>query len=169
MESPTEARARRPAWLRALILAILSVVVLFVVEVVVRFFDSRLAFTLGSGWEWLAWILLLAGTVLIIAAQAVFLPIGGATGGPWDPTQHLVARGIYRRMRNPIYLGAGLLLFGVALFRASPTYLALAFFFLPAMHLFVVYIEEPITERRFGASYRAYRDQVPRWFPHLQQ
>ncbi len=163
MSSSTETRARRPAWQRAVILAALSVVVLFVLEVVVRFFDARIPFTLPNGWEWLGWILALAGAALILAAQAVFLP----TGGPWDPTQRLVARGIYRWTRNPIYIGASLLLFSVALFRASPTYLALAILFIPAIHLFVVYFEEPITERRFGTGYREYKERVPRWLPHF--
>ncbi len=167
MAEPIQTPARRPAWLRALILVLVSVVVLVVLEGVVRFFDPRLSFTLPDGLEWLAWSLLVAGGGLIVAAESVFLPIGRATGGPWDPTQHLVARGIYRWMRNPIYVGAGLLLFSVALFRASPTYLALAILFIPAIHLFVVYVEEPVTERRFGASYREYKARVPRWVPHL--
>jgi len=100
----------------------------------------------------LAWPLLVLGAVLILAAKYSLVTVGHATGAPANPPRWLVATGVYRLVRNPIYLGAGLRLFGMAFFGGSPTLLLVACVFLPAIHAIVVLSEEPRTERRFGAE-----------------
>jgi protein-S-isoprenylcysteine O-methyltransferase Ste14 len=77
----------------------------------------------------------------------------------------VVAVGPYRWVRNPIYIGALLVVVGEAwLFLSLPLLAyggAMAIFF----HLFVVSYEEPTLRRRFGSSYREYQRIVPRWIP----
>jgi len=105
------------------------------------------------------------GMALIGWAEATLLRTARSTGGFGDPPMLLVARGPYRHVRNPIYLGAFALLLGISLWRGSATLLAAALVFLPLMHLFLVRVEEPATRRRLGAAYDDYLNRVPRWLP----
>ena len=140
-------------------------ILVLALDLPIRMLDARLGLALPSELEWMGWLCLLAGVLLIVAAEWVFIAVGGGTGAPGNPPGRLVSQGIYRRVRNPIYIGAFLELLGVALDRSSATYLAISVIFLALIHLFVVYVEEPRTELRFGGSYRQYRATVPRWVP----
>jgi protein-S-isoprenylcysteine O-methyltransferase Ste14 len=87
------------------------------------------------------------------------------TPAPIDPPKELVARGLYRYSRNPMYVGVLSMIAAQALFFASqPTLLYAALVFL-LFHGFVVFYEEPTLARSFGAGYQRYRDTVPRWIP----
>jgi len=94
-----------------------------------------------------------------------FATAGRGTPAPIDPPKFLVARGLYRVVRNPMYVGILLILMGESLVFESFTVLRYAvgvwFFF----YLFVVLYEEPELRRKFGASYEEYRASVPRWIP----
>ena len=127
--------------------------------------DKLLPFELPTVSQIPCWILLITGIILIVLGEAAFLTRGGATGAPSDPTKHLVVTGIYRWVRNPIYLGGTLVLLGVALARQSPTLLLAGLLFLPVMHFTVVRGEEQRLERDFGAEYLEYKHSVPRWTP----
>lgn len=125
--------------------------------------DSIWPFALPSIPEPISWFFLLAGIFLIVLAEVSFLTRGRATGAPGDPTRRLVISGIYRWVRNPIYLGGASILLGVALFRRSPTLLLAACLLLPILHLVVVFKEERRLERDFGGEYLEYKRNVPRW------
>jgi protein-S-isoprenylcysteine O-methyltransferase Ste14 len=127
--------------------------------------DRFWPFTLPRPLEPLAWPLVILGAFLILAAEFSFLFVGRATGAPGNPPRKLVATGLYRWARNPIYLGDAALLFGVACFYGSPNLFLIALAFLPAMHVMVVLVEEPRTERRLGAGYVSYKQNVSRWLP----
>jgi protein-S-isoprenylcysteine O-methyltransferase Ste14 len=114
-----------------------------------------------------AWPLLAAGAILIVAAAYTLVKHSGATGAPGDPTLKLVTTGPYGWIRNPIYAGDALLLIGVAFLARSPTFLAVSFAFPPCIDLFVRSVEEPRAERRFGERYVDYKRDVPRWIPRL--
>lgn len=94
-----------------------------------------------------------------------FATFGRGTPLPLDAPKRLVARGLYRFVRNPMYVGVLLVLLGQALwFESVRTVwyaLAAALFF----HLFVVVYEEPTLERKFGESYAEYCKKVSRWIP----
>jgi protein-S-isoprenylcysteine O-methyltransferase Ste14 len=113
-------------------------------------------------------ILMAAGVAMIAWTVALFASVGRGTLAPWDPTQRLVARGPYRRVRNPMITGVGAILLGeVAL--AGSAWLAAWFAFFVALNaLYIPLVEEPGLIRRFGDDYRAYRERVPRWLPRLR-
>ncbi len=113
-----------------------------------------------------------AGAIVAAVGAAVatwciltFALVGKGTPAPFDPPRRLVARGPYRHVRNPMYLGAALALSGAALFYEAGALWAYAVAFLVLMHLLVVYYEEPTLRRSFGADYDAYCRQVRRWRP----
>ena len=108
---------------------------------------------------------ILLGASIYLWCAWDFTFAGRGTPAPIDPPKELVARGLYRHVRNPMYVGVLSILFGEALFFESRTlfeYAAIAFIF---FYLFVVLYEEPGLEQKFGESYQRYRQTVPRWLP----
>jgi len=108
-----------------------------------------------------------AGAVVALWCIFTFAAIGKGTPMPLDPPRHLVIRGPYRFVRNPMYIGGGLALASAALFYWSWPLLAYAGLFFVATHLFVLSYEEPTLRRTFGPDYEAYCRQVHRWRPSL--
>jgi protein-S-isoprenylcysteine O-methyltransferase Ste14 len=102
---------------------------------------------------------LLGNTMRLLARQ------GEGTLAPWDPTRRLVVEGVYQHVRNPMLSGVFLILLGEAIWRRSPRLLGWFAFFVAGNLLYVPHVEEPSLERRFGADYRQYKEQVPRWIP----
>lgn len=94
-----------------------------------------------------------------------FAVIGRATPAPIDPPKHLVARGLYRWVRNPMYVGVWCILAAWAVTFRSGAIVEYGIVVALCFHLFVVTVEEPLLRRRFGASYEAYYRAVPRWLP----
>lgn len=113
----------------------------------------------------LTWPLFVAGTLLITLSLITLLTVAHASGAVGDAPDRLVTAGLFRYMRNPIYVGVGLLLFGVASYCQSPTFLLVALAFLPAIDMYVRRVEEPRLEARFGEEYIEYKRVVPRWIP----
>jgi protein-S-isoprenylcysteine O-methyltransferase Ste14 len=106
-----------------------------------------------------------AGAALAVTCVLTFALVGHGTPAPFDPPRRLVVRGPYAWVRNPMYLGAGLVLGGAALYYQS---IALASFwlaFVATTVLFVHLYEEPALRRQFGAEYEAYCAAVHRWWP----
>jgi protein-S-isoprenylcysteine O-methyltransferase Ste14 len=106
-----------------------------------------------------------AGAVIAVSCILTFALVGRGTPAPFDPPRRLVARGLYRYVRNPMYLGAGLALAGAALFYGSVVLAGYAVAFLAVMHLFVVLYEEPTLRESFGDDYESYCRRVRRWWP----
>jgi protein-S-isoprenylcysteine O-methyltransferase Ste14 len=119
-------------------------------------------------WRLIAAILLIAaGLAPLFESIVRFIIVGRGTLVPTTPTVHLVVSGLYRYVRNPMYVGVTLSLIGEALlFRSDGLLIFLAAGCL-AMHLFVCLYEEPALTRQFPADYPAYRNCVPRWLPRL--
>jgi protein-S-isoprenylcysteine O-methyltransferase Ste14 len=110
-------------------------------------------------------VLMVIGAALTAACVATFVVRGQGTPAPFDPPRAFVASGPYRWVRNPMYIGAFLLLAGYALCAVSFAALLVPLALLGAAHVFVVLYEEPVLEKRFGESYREYRRTTPRWIP----
>lgn len=105
------------------------------------------------------------GAAILLWCALNFAKIGKGTPAPFDPPKNLVMTGLYRSVRNPMYLAAELVLVGQAMLFESLTILVYAALMWLIFHLFVVYYEEPNLKGKFGAAYEEYCDAVPRWIP----
>ena len=97
-----------------------------------------------------------------------FFSAGRGTISPVDPPKHLVARGLYRYVRNPMYVAVVTILIGEAIFFRSMPILIEAAVFLVLANLFVALYEEPTLRRQFGESYERYTQTVGRWIPRYR-
>ncbi|MBY5993193.1 methyltransferase family protein [Ferrimonas balearica] len=104
--------------------------------------------------------------VTILVAGALAFRRADTTVNPTTPeaSRQLVVQGIYRRSRNPMYLGMLALLLGWGLFLASPAALALLPAFVLYLNRFQIQPEERALRARFGADFDRYCQQVGRWF-----
>lgn len=130
----------------------------------VRAYDTG---ALPPGSELFGEVLMIAGSLVVASCWLAFIIRGQGTPAPFDPPQFFVAVGPYKYVRNPMYLGAFLLLAGGGLYLRSSSMVIFAFIWIAVVHLFVVAIEEPGLRRRFGATYEDYCRRVRRWTPRL--
>ena len=112
-------------------------------------------------------ILIIVGVPGLVDSFARFALEGLGTPAPIAPTQKLVVTGLYRYVRNPIYIAVVAVILGQALLFGDSRLLwygaGLWLFF----HVWVVAIEEPGLEQTFGAEFETFRTNVPRWIPRL--
>jgi protein-S-isoprenylcysteine O-methyltransferase Ste14 len=124
------------------------------------------------GWDAIDLLGVLVGLVGLAMAVACFVRFvreGRGTPAPSAPTEELVVGGLYRYLRNPMYVGVGLAIAGQCLaFRSLSLVVWLALFTV-AVTAFVVAYEQPTLRARYGASYDAYRRSVPAVVPRLHQ
>ena len=119
----------------------------------IRYLGAPLITVGASGLVWCIW---------------QFFAEGRGTLAPVDPPKELVVHGLYRVVRNPMYVSVMLVLLGEALYFWSLGILIEAGIFLVATHLFIVFYEEPYLRRQFGASYEKYLQSVGRWIPRFR-
>jgi protein-S-isoprenylcysteine O-methyltransferase Ste14 len=116
-------------------------------------------------WQYLSLLLIIVGTGIVIWCIRDFAVVGRGTLAPIDPPKHLVVRGPYRYVRNPMYVGVVSILLGEALLLGSLALLGYAAAYFVIVHLFVMFYEEPALRRQFGESYESYCRRVHRWVP----
>ena len=109
------------------------------------------------------WAAIGVGASIYLRAVSAFVLQGRGTPAPIAPPQLLVVSGMYRYVRNPMYLGVICVLFGEAVAFSSPTLVVYTAAVALLFHLFVVLYEEPRLRKQFGESYDLYRTDVPRW------
>src|SRR5258708_33216923 len=112
-------------------------------------------------------VLAAAGAAALLAAFAQFAIQGRGTPAPPAPTEQLVVRGLYRYVRNPMYLAVLAVITGHALLLGRPVLLGYAAAVAAAVIAFVYGYEQPTLARPYGAQYQAYRKAVPGWWPRL--
>jgi protein-S-isoprenylcysteine O-methyltransferase Ste14 len=112
-------------------------------------------------------LLIAAGVGFLLHAFARFVIEGLGTPAPVAPPKRLVVGGVYRYVRNPMYLAVGSTIVGQALLLGQPELLAYAAAFGAVVLCFVRLYEEPLLARQFGESYETYRRAVPGWLPRL--
>jgi protein-S-isoprenylcysteine O-methyltransferase Ste14 len=113
--------------------------------------------------------LIAVGGIMVIVACVRFVTEG--MGIPWPlavTSGKLIVGGVYRYVRNPIYLAAAVAIIGQALLLSRPVLLIYVAGFLAFCVAFVHWFEEPLLAERFGADYEAYRKQVPGWWLRLR-
>src|SRR5215469_6876122 len=109
-----------------------------------------------------------AGAAVLLGAFAQFAIQGRGTPAPPAPTELLVVRGLYRHVRNPMYLAVLAVITGQAIVLGRPVLLGYAAGVGAVFVAFVYGYEQPALARRYGAQYEAYRRAVPGWWPRLR-
>jgi protein-S-isoprenylcysteine O-methyltransferase Ste14 len=113
-------------------------------------------------------ILLFAGLITLIVAFVRFVVEGLGTPAPIAAPERLVVGGLYRYVRNPMYVALLAAIVGQALFLGQLGLLVYAAALWLISATFVRWYEEPDLYGRFGAEYDAYRRAVPAWWPRLR-
>ena len=108
---------------------------------------------------------IVAGAVIYLWCAWDFTFAGKGTPAPIDAPRNLVAHGLYRYVRNPMYVGVLSILFGEALWFWSKSLAQYGLIVLAFFYMFVILFEEPVLRAKFGDSYRKYCEMVPRWIP----
>jgi protein-S-isoprenylcysteine O-methyltransferase Ste14 len=115
----------------------------------------------------LAPLLWLPGIAILLWSMRQFVVEGEGTPAPAEPPRELVVHGLYRYVRNPMYVGVISVLKGHFLWFQTARHLLYLWALFLLFHGFIVLYEEPALKRKFGESYERYMQQVPRWFPRL--
>jgi protein-S-isoprenylcysteine O-methyltransferase Ste14 len=117
----------------------------------------------------LALLLIGAGTILLILCIVDFARVGRGTLSPVDPPTRLVVRGLYRYVRNPMYLSVTAILLGEVVLTRSRGLAGYWAAWFALVNAFVIGYEEPTLRRQFGQSYEDYTRQVGRWLPMFRR
>jgi len=131
-----------------------------------------LAFRLAdvTPWRWLGGIPSMAGFAVALRCVWDFGWTGRGTPAPVAPPQRLVVVGFYRSVRNPMYVGfaTGWIGLWIIFAHANAEMIAVVAAIALAVHLFVIFYEEPTLRSKFGTDYEEYCRHVRRWWPRLR-
>jgi protein-S-isoprenylcysteine O-methyltransferase Ste14 len=108
------------------------------------------------------------GLLLLVVTIRLFIRIGKGTLAPWNPTNNLVAEGVYGYVRNPMISGISSIILGESILLGSWTVLAWFVVFVIVNTIYFKLSEEPGLVKRFGNDYCRYRANVPMWIPRLK-
>jgi protein-S-isoprenylcysteine O-methyltransferase Ste14 len=120
-----------------------------------------------AGLRYFGVIPILLGAAIILWCAWDFTFAGKGTPAPIDPPKRLVVRGLYRYVRNPMYIGVLSVITGEALLFQSLALIGYAAAVFVFTYLFVIFYEEPTLRQKFGESYKNYCKEVPRWIPRI--
>ena len=133
-----------------------------------HWFERHPRWLAPAAWGWSQWVALgifILGASIYLYSQFLFIVRGQGTPAPFDPPRKFVRRGLYKWVRNPMYLAVLAMVGAEGLFLRSG-HIAVYFVCLACVvHLMVVLYEENAMRFKFGAVYEDYRRDVPRWFP----
>ena len=115
--------------------------------------------------QYVALVLLTAGALMYLRCLWEFAARGRGIPAPIDHPKQLVVTGLYRYVRNPMYVGVLLFLLGEALFLQYLGFLWYTIGWFVFVNLAIVLYEEPNLRRKFGDSYVHYASAVHRWMP----
>jgi protein-S-isoprenylcysteine O-methyltransferase Ste14 len=132
-----------------------------------RGYDRNLGIVLPAWTGMLGTRFMLIGGIFVFLCAGTFVLWGRGTPAPFDAPRRFVAVGPYKYVRNPMYIGGWIVLFGFGLYLHSFSILLMSLAALLLAHLFVILYEEPHLRDKFGATYLDYCNSVPRWIPRL--
>jgi protein-S-isoprenylcysteine O-methyltransferase Ste14 len=112
-------------------------------------------------------VLIVLGVGALVHCFARFALEGRGTPAPVAPTETLVVSGLYRYVRNPMYVAVVSIIVGQSLLLGNSSLLGYAAIVWLAFHVFVLAYEEPTMRRTHGESYAAYQANVRRWLPRI--
>lgn len=108
------------------------------------------------------------GVMLLTVCIWEFAHRGQGTLSPVDPPKQLVVQGLYRYVRNPMYLSVTTIVLGELFLTRSRGLLTYWVIWFAVVNLFVIAYEEPTLRRQFGDDYERYTRSVGRWIPRLR-
>jgi protein-S-isoprenylcysteine O-methyltransferase Ste14 len=114
-----------------------------------------------------AWIVMAIGGAIAGWCAFEFAWSGRGTPAPFDPPRRLVVSGLYRFVRNPMYVGMGIILIGEAWLTVRIEFIYETLILLAVVSAFVIVYEEPALRSKFGDDYIGYCRNVRRWIPRL--
>jgi protein-S-isoprenylcysteine O-methyltransferase Ste14 len=132
-----------------------------------RGYDRNLGIVLPAWTGMLGTLFMLIGGIFALLCAGTFVLWGRGTPAPFDAPRRFVAVGPYKYVRNPMYIGGWIVLFGFGMYLHSFSILLMSLTALLLAHLFVILYEEPHLRDRFGATYLDYCNSAPRWIPRL--
>ena len=121
----------------------------------------------GNALDMIGVALVAAGTLLLLFCVWEFARSGRGTLSPVDAPSELVVQGLYRFVRNPMYVGVAIILLGELLLVRSTGFAVYCAVWFIVVNAFVILYEEPALRRRFGVSYDHYTRRVHRWIPQF--
>ncbi len=121
-------------------------------------------------WRWIFIVPSVLGFAVALRCVLDFGLTGRGTPAPMVPPKKLVVVGLYRYVRNPMYLGffVGWIGLWVVFGRANLIAIAVACGVILATASFVLLYEEPTLRKKFGTDYEEYCRNVPRWLPRTR-
>lgn len=128
----------------------------------------RLTISDGRPLRGLGVLLVLIGWGILLVCARDFARSGRGTPAPYDPPRILVTSGLYRFVRNPMYVGVLTAILGHTFWFHSRGVALYALVVAIIVHLRVVMHEEPWLASTFGDQFTAYRARVPRWLPRIR-
>jgi protein-S-isoprenylcysteine O-methyltransferase Ste14 len=123
---------------------------------------------LFPGARGLGGVLIAAGLPILLDSFARFALQGLGTPAPVMPPEHLVVTGLYRHVRNPMYVAVTAMIVGQGLLFGSVALLVYGAIVWVGFFLFVLAYEEPTLEGQFADEYERYRANVRRWVPRIK-
>ena len=135
-----------------------------------RYFGvSQVDFSWSNPSHLVAALVIATGATLLLICIYEFAASGRGTLSPADPPTELVVQGLYRYVRNPMYLSVMTIVTGeILLTRNVDLFWYLLIFFMAAS-FFVRFYEEPYLKSQFGESYERYVRDVGRWLPRMRK
>jgi len=125
------------------------------------------AFTPEAPFQAPGFVMFIVGVALLVACIWEFARSGKGTLSPADPPKELVVQGLYRYVRNPMYLAVSLILIGEHMMTHSFGLFVYWAIWFAITNVFVIFVEEPALRRQFGEPYREYTRTVGRWIPRF--
>jgi protein-S-isoprenylcysteine O-methyltransferase Ste14 len=128
--------------------------------------NHSLLFDIGP-FRYFGWVLIIAGFLIYFWCSLSFVFSGKGTPIYTMPPKKLVVSGLYRFVRNPMYIGAFLILAGEVLLFQSQDLFAYFLLMFAIINVHVLAFEEPRLSNLFGETYQHYRTSVRRWIPRI--
>lgn len=154
---------------KTLFMAACAIVIFGFITEQFRRIDPFMPITLPPWMTLFGIVLMAAGTFLTFICFGLFSANRSLSlHSNFPDPEVFISWGPYKYVRNPMAKGGWTVLCGWGFYHLSPSILLFAISMAIAMHLFVIYFEEPKLERRFGESYREYKRKVSRWLPNRQ-
>ncbi|HUI55953.1 MAG TPA: isoprenylcysteine carboxylmethyltransferase family protein [Bryobacteraceae bacterium] len=110
-------------------------------------------------------ILIALGVVGLLDSFVRFAVQGVGTPAPVFPTRYLVVTGLYRYVRNPMYVAVVSTILGQGLVLGNAALLEYGVLVWLLFHVFVLAYEEPALRASYGSEYKVFCAEVPRWIP----